>query len=395
MSKKIRVGLVLSSVPGYSETFFTTKINVLSKNGFTLFLFANGKRNAQLDCQLIKPYPVFHSSVTRFLSVLLLIPIIFIRSPRAAMRLWKVEKDSGLRTSDAIRSIYINGHILSRQLDWLHFGFATAVIGRENVAEAINAKMAVSFRGFDINIYPIKHPGCYTKLWQRLDQVHSISDYLLQKAFTLGLPSTMPYRIITPAVGLNTKVKTNYEISSPIQILTVARLNWIKGLDYGLAAIAKLKEVGLNIHYTIIGEGPEYERLLIEIDSLRLNGDVDLLGELSHEETLERIRNCDVYIQPSLNEGFCNAVLEAQSMGCLCIASKVGALPENIIPNETGWLVPARDPKGLADGIIQVTKMPISERKRIADNARNHARAGFSIDVHLKLWSLFYQNDLK
>ena len=45
------------------------------------------------------------------------------------------------------------------------------------------------------------------------------------------------------------------------------------------------------------------------------------------------LNNSDVYLQYSVQEGFCNAVLEAQAMGLLCVVSDGGALPENVIDN--------------------------------------------------------------
>src|SRR5690606_33167127 len=130
------------------------------------------------------------------------------------------------------KKIYLNTHLLKANLDWLHFGFATMALGSETVAKAINAKMAVSFRGFDINVYPIKHPNCYQRLWKYVDKVHSISKYLLDKARGMGLSEDTLYTIITPAVKLdNLSVPKSITTSSDhIKIVTIARLTWIKGL---------------------------------------------------------------------------------------------------------------------------------------------------------------------
>lgn len=392
MSKKMRVGLVLSSVPGYSETFFTSKINGLAKSGFTFFLFANGNTNPQLDCQLIKPYPVFRSSLARFLSVLFLIPIIFIRAPGAAMRLWRLEKDLGLKTRDIMKSIYINGHILSGKLDWLHFGFATMAIGRENVARAIGAKMAVSLRGYDMDVYPLKNANCYQLLWNRADKVHSISKYLLQKACTLGLTENVNSKIIVPAISKEVSPKKSMEFQNPLQLLTVARLHWIKGLEYGIRAVAILKESGINLRYTIIGEGVELERLVYEINELGLGNEISLVGKLAHDQTLGLMRDCDIYIQPSLSEGFCNAALEAQALGCLCIVSNAGGLPENVKAGETGWLVALRNAQHLSDVIIKLTTLPLETRLEVSRAAQKRATEHFSMESHVASWVDFFEN---
>ncbi|TFB13069.1 glycosyltransferase, partial [Microbacterium sp. 3H14] len=104
------------------------------------------------------------------------------------------EKRQKTSVKRSIEKIYINSTLLKLEVDWLHFGFATMAIERELVAKAIGAKMAVSFRGYDINVYPLKHAGCYKKLWQQVDKVHSISEFLIQKAYALGLSTKTNYK---------------------------------------------------------------------------------------------------------------------------------------------------------------------------------------------------------
>jgi colanic acid/amylovoran biosynthesis glycosyltransferase len=251
--------------------------------------------------------------------------------------------------------------------------------------------MAVSLRGYDIHVYPLKHPGCYGRLWDKVTKVHSISRHLLERAWESGLPEAIPNQIITPAVRTPLPAKENFEFQMPLNLLTVARLTWIKGLNYALQAVALLKAQGLDIHYTIIGEGPEREHLLHEIHELRLTNQVTLAGKLSHSEALTSMRNADIYLQPSLNEGFCNAVLEAQAMGCLCVVSDVGALPENILHNYTGWLVTPKKPEEVVNKINYVFNLPVKEREFISYNARKRVTEKFAMEQHVSHWSLFYQ----
>ena len=68
---------------------------------------------------------------------------------------YKLEKISNRSKKLIIKKIILNLHIINeKKTDWLHFGFATQAIGRENIAKAIGAKMAVSLRGFDIGCIP-------------------------------------------------------------------------------------------------------------------------------------------------------------------------------------------------------------------------------------------------
>ena len=386
----MRIGIVLSSGPGYSETFFKTKIIGLSKIGTEVILFARGETNPELNCKHIRPYPVFKHPLLRALCVVLILPVVFLRAPRSVVRYWKFEKEDGQRSIEIFRSLYLNAHILTNRVDWLHFGFATIALGRENVAMAIEAKMGVSLRGYDINVYPVDNPGCYTQVWRRVNQVHSISEYLIRQAYTLGLSRDKQFQVITPALEIPEYFKDNFETGDPIHLVTVARLTRIKGLTYGLQAIARLKDQGKKVRYVIVGDGPDEDELKALVESLGLQNEVIFKGVLTHQETLNQIKSSDIYIQPSINEGFCNAVLEAQSLQCLCVASDTGALPENICNNETGWLVKPQDPIALASKIQYVLQLSYEEKERIATSARQRVIKNFKMEQHLSLWKTFY-----
>ncbi len=386
------IGLVLSSVPAYSETFFTTKINGLTQHGFRIFLFARGRKKPDLHCKVVQPYPVYTNTLLRLLCAGVVLPIVFIRSPKACWRFFKLEQSNGSTLLQCIIRIYINAHILPYKLNWLHFGFAAVSVGRENVAKAIQSKMAVSLRGYDINVYPLKNQRCYTKLWQNIDKVHSISSDLFLRARVLGLSGSTPVQIITPAVSKNISAKTNFRLGQPVKIVTVARLTWIKGLTVGLQAMAKLVKAGIQFHYTIIGEGPDHEFLVHEIHALELTDHVTLTGKLPHSKTLSFMLDSDIYLQPSLNEGFCNAVLEAQAMGCLCIASRAGGLVENIDNEITGWLVEPRNPVMLAEEIIRIIQLPHEKKISVSTQARQRVASHFQIDKHLLQWKSFYES---
>src|SRR5690606_32047031 len=112
----------------------------------------------------------------------------------------------------------------------LHFGFGTMTLGSEYVAQAMGAKMAVSFRGFDISIYPVKHPGCYQLLFERVDKVHVISNDLATLLYKQGLRKEKEVVKITPAIDTTYFQTVKEKHNATIQLMTIARLHWKKGL---------------------------------------------------------------------------------------------------------------------------------------------------------------------
>ena len=86
------------------------------------------------------------------------------------------------------------------------------------------------------------------------------------------------------------------------------------------------------------------------------------LGALPYETAHEAWRGFDLAIHTPVSEN-CGGVIEPLLAGVPVIASCVGGLPEVIHNNQTGWLVPARDPLALADKIVQVLKEPLNGKE--------------------------------
>lgn len=392
----MRIGLVIPNTPRYSETFFRNKIKGLSENGHETILFVGPKQTSKGDIsyKFYSAYPISRHVPLQLVRMFIVLLTLFLRSFKSSLKFWKLERRDGTSIRITIERLYKNAHILSRKLDWLHFGFATMMLERENVAAAIGAKMAVSFRGYDICIYPLKNNlHCYHKAWSKLDKVHTISDDLLSIAGKrLGLPKTIPAVKITPAIEVKNFCPDNSKHTSdlPLQILTVARLHWKKGLDYAIETMALLQEKGIHFHYTIVGDGEAYEYLSFLIHQLKLQECIKLIGKKSHEAVVRLMQASDVYLQPSVSEGFCNAVLEAQASGLLCVVSDAEGLPENVLHEQTGWVVPKRDMQSLADKISDILTMDVSQLATIRQQSISRVCNSFNLEQHFAAWENFY-----
>lgn len=388
----MRIGLVMSSLPQYSETFLNSKIKGLQESGFDVVVFTGPGRSPKAPFKHVPAYPSAGSAILRALMSILVVAFTLLRAPAPTLRFWKLKKREGAGVAGIMKSIYHNAHILPHRLDWVHYTFATFALGRESLARAVKARMSMSIRGFDIAIYPLKNPGCFKKTWRYLDKLHTISDDLLEKARHEGMPADMPFQKITPAINtgfFNTKPDLG-SLSGPLRLLTVGRVHWKKGYEHTLAALRMLKDEGIDFRYRIIGTGPETERLKYATYALGLQDMISFEGELPHEEVTRRLSEADIYLQPSLQEGFCNSVLEAQLSGLLCIVSDAEGLSENVLHGVTGWVVPRRDPAALTDAIRQVVRMPDTERRAIALAAAERVKKEFTIESQNKAFADFY-----
>ncbi|WP_299114677.1 glycosyltransferase family 4 protein [uncultured Winogradskyella sp.] len=389
----MKIGIVLAQPPSYSETFFNSKIKGLSEYGYTVELYVRDNSSGYKNCKVYSAPKVSKTKVIQlFKTAFVLLGLLF--SLKRVLTFIKLEKSAGRSKAQVFKNVYTNSHLLKADINWLHFGFTTLAIESEHVAKSIGAKMAVSCRGYDMDVYPLKNPNCYNLVWKNVDKVHTISKYMLAKAKANGMLDATKTTIITPAIKTSlfeNDIEKQIDKTKLIHITTIARLHWIKGLDYTLRALTLLKSKDIKFKYQIIGTGTEYESLRFAVHELGLENSVSFVGKLSHQETLNRLESTDLYIQYSQSEGFCNAVLEAQAMNCLCVVSDGGALPENVLDNETGWVVPKRNPKALTETIFRVLNMDALALKAIRTKARKRVLNDFAIKRQIQSFIDFYE----
>ena len=387
------IGIVLSTVPGYSETFFRNKIKGLQSSGFEVVLFVDytSPDDHLFPCKVVAATDVSGGFIkTVFNSVLSIIKAI-IYHPKRSMNLYYLDKKDGKSLQNRLKFAILNQFFLKEKLDWLHFGFGMLANERENVAEAMDAKMAVSFRGYDLYLSPLKHRGCYDLLFQKNAQYHVLSEEMKHTLIDYKI-NPNKIKVITPAIDVSFFQASNKPDGNNafVKIVTVARLHWKKGLEYTLEALMHLKQAGVKFHYTIIGDGEEYERLIFAAYQMDIMECITFAGKVAHNAVKEHLEESDIYLQYSIQEGFCNAVLEAQAMGLLCIVSNAEGLSENVLNNETGWVVPKRKPRVLAQKINDVLHLNAYEKQRIRSCAVTRVRNEFNLEKQNQAFADFY-----
>jgi glycosyltransferase involved in cell wall biosynthesis len=106
-----------------------------------------------------------------------------------------------------------------------------------------------------------------------------------------------------------------------IKILTVAELIRLKNTDKVILAVNKLVKK-YNITYTIIGRGPEKEKLLHMVDQFNLGRYVEFIDQVDHNRIADEMYKHDIFIMPSYVETFGRVYFEAMAMGIPVICAK-------------------------------------------------------------------------
>jgi glycosyltransferase involved in cell wall biosynthesis len=130
----------------------------------------------------------------------------------------------------------------------------------------------------------------------------------------------------------------------------------IKGHEYLIAAIARLRQDFPSLHLVIVGSGDRHDALLQQAESVGLSDAVHLLG---HRDDVEAcLAGMDLFVLPSLNEGMGRALIEAMAAGLPVIASRVGGIPAVVSHELTGLLVSPGDAGALAVALRQLLDQP-------------------------------------
>ncbi len=139
-------------------------------------------------------------------------------------------------------------------------------------------------------------------------------------------------------------------------VAIVGRLHPVKGHRYFLRAAAEILKERTDVHFLVVGSGPERDRLEDYTRKLGISDHVTFTGFVSDVSDL--MPDLNLLIVPSLWEGFGLTALEAMAVGVPVVATSVGGLPEIVDHGTTGLLVPPADEAGLTRGIIWMLDHP-------------------------------------
>lgn len=155
----------------------------------------------------------------------------------------------------------------------------------------------------------------------------------------------------------------------------IARLETAKGIEYLIRAMAQLKAE--PIVCIIIGDGSLRGALEELANTLGVAGSVHFAGYIPNASA--QIHHVDVLAVPSLEEPFGLVCVEAMACSKPVVASRVGGIPEIVVDNETGLLVPPGDDVRLADAILRLYR-DAGLRERLGQAGRERYLAHFSIE---------------
>jgi len=180
---------------------------------------------------------------------------------------------------------------------------------------------------------------------------------------------------------------TNKQLTSPIRLIFVGRLESAKGVEICLDIVKKLLP-HLEIHLEVLGDGPELNKFRAMCASLEIEPFVTFHGWVPHDEVKRQLAEVHFILLPSDSEGWPKVLSEAMAYGVVPIASNVSAIPQILAETQTGFALPPSDADQYAQAILNLVKEPMKWKSMIQAGLRAAPRFSYEQYI-LKLDNMF------
>ena len=193
--------------------------------------------------------------------------------------------------------------------------------------------------------------------------------------------SAIEFDPIDNAVGGTKKRKELGLSPDDVVIGAVGHFRKAKGYEYLVQAAPYVLEKIPQAKFMIIGDGPEKPDIEKRIKEAKLDDSFFLLGDRA--DVPELLKTMDIFCRPSIHEGLGRALTEAMYAKLPPVVTDIWGTREICEDGETGILVPIRDPKALADGIIKFHENP-DLAKKIGEASRTKVKGMFAVETMVK-----------
>jgi len=255
-----------------------------------------------------------------------------------------------------------------------------AALAARVVSRIQGAKCIINLQSGDTEEYIRNKLGIfyflYNWVYGRKPKYVVLSRYLKERAIAHGVHAQ---NITIVPNGVDTKVfsrfgvdvkKVRKELGANKKkiIITASRLTLKNAVDDLIKAFSMVRREIPSV-LVIAGTGEDEHRLKDLAKDLGVESDVRFLGLVQYEKLPKYLSSADVFVRPSLSEGFGNSFIEALSCGIPIIGTPVGGIPDFLIDKKTGLFCKVRDPRDLTEK-VKILLRNSSLSKKIVTNGQ-------------------------
>lgn len=241
--------------------------------------------------------------------------------------------------------------------DLVHFqGLSTGIIGIFS-KKILKIPYIVWPRGSDVYLpHPIMRL-LHKSIFENASSIVALTEYMKK---TIKKVTDKEINVIPNGVDLSkftvneNKSNIRHELNIPLDktiLILVGRLYPVKGVEYLIESISFLKETRDDFKLLIIGDGSERSYLEKLSEELNITNYVEFRGKIPNDEVPLYLKASDIFILPSLSEGFPNALLEAMASGLPVVTTKIRGLDEIVEEGINGFLVNPKSPEEIANKV--------------------------------------------
>jgi colanic acid/amylovoran biosynthesis glycosyltransferase len=389
------INIFVNSFPKTSETFIYNKVKMLLINGFKINLIVSEiEKNSTYfyeDISEFNNFKIVLSPLSRTYALSNILRALI------SLKFWKLLLKSNFNIKLSYKSYLCKKTLNLFKPDIIHFEFSGIGFNYLHYLDELKGvKIVSSFRGAAEKIKPLtnkKRDTDFPLFLKKIDACHCVSIDMHNHLKRYSIDENKVF-INYPSIDLsrfNYLNNYSFDLNKEIKIISIGRLHWKKGIDLALLSLYKLKQKGFNFTYTLVGDGPEYEKLKFMTENLGLGKEVKFLGFKSSKEVSTLLLNSNLFLLPSYSEGLANSALEAMSSGIPVIAAKAGGMEEAIIHEKSGFLFEIGDVDGLYNNLLKVFENNFDLNK-IRLKARETVEKKFDIKIQSEKFKTFYQN---
>lgn len=404
----MRVGLFLGAFPTASETFIWEHAVALLRRGYDLRVVASYPRGRVIhDIDLLSGSVTYRPRTNTLLQAVTgVAPLAFratITSPLSLFRLvasYHGRSPDPLPGRDNVTMLDSIAALASGPVDIYHSHFGPLGSRLQKSLYWLNSATptVTTFHGFDVTTRSVlERYNHYHQLLKRGSLFLAVSNSLRNRLLELGAP---PARTKVHHVGIDVE---SFDGRGPkerngrsFHILTIARLVEKKGVDIGLRAVLLLRNKGVPVQYSVIGDGPQ--RLALERFAVELGVDdvVSFHGVSARREVIQRLAEADVLLVPSVTagdgdqEGIPVVIMEAMATYTPVVASNHSGIPEIVIDGKTGLLAEEHSAEQLSTHLMRLASEP-QLGMRLAMNGRRLVETEFNSALQLEKLFAYYQ----
>lgn len=395
MSSPQKVYFFVRTIPVLSQTFVINQIKDLKKQGLDVHILAvnpvvdensilNSIFGSELTNKVTSILPKPHSKQSWFIMLCSALFCTTSKSRWVLLRLATrlIKKKSFFLAKDLLcLAWYLKDKNIEMENCIAHFGSNGVVLDYLRNANFISCKnLFTIFHGYEISRYD------QLSIWQeeygKLGGILlPISKHWEDALISFGVRSSN-IKVIHMGVDVDTFNFEDKEISSRLQVLTVARATEKKGLKYAIEAILN---AAIDCHLTLIGDGnllPSLKELVKEHNNRER---VTFLGACPPVKVAKELKKTDLFLLPSIQdefgdkEGIPVSLMEAMASGVIVLSTYHSGIPELIEHGKTGFLVQEKDSKALSKMISEISKR--DDLRDIRQNARRKIESDFNAET--------------